>query len=231
MANKDSRIPIAIMIGKGSKLPAILQASNPSAKFTIKLVVSHKSFSPGVELALKNKIAAIYFKLPDYRNKIFKGEKNARADYMKRLAWFITQREYAPQLLVFAGWDLVMDKNFFSFFKADFGNGYAAINLHPALIPTDNKDSEITLPDGTKSPVIKGEQEQVLETVVAKNLSYFGPTVHFMVPTKYDTGKVVKREFIKISRDDTVESLRKKLMPAEDRILVESINEVISKNL
>ena len=150
---------------------------------------------------------------------------------MKTLGWFITQREYVPKLLVFAGWDLVMDKNFFDFFKCDFGEGYAAINLHPALMPIREESRLITLPDGSKTPVIKGEQQQVLEEVIKRRLTFFGPSVHFMVADQYDIGEVIKREFIKVSPKDTVESLRKKLMPAEDKILVESINEVIDKYL
>lgn len=150
---------------------------------------------------------------------------------MKRLGWFITQREYAPRLLVFAGWDLIMDKNFFNFFKADFGEGFAAINLHPALLPTASEKNQIPLPDGTNTPLIKGEQEKVLETVLKKKFTYFGPTVHFMVPTKYDTGEVIKREFIKVLSSDTVEALKKRLMPVEDKILIQSINKVITKYL
>lgn len=225
-----AKVPIAVMIGAGSKLPAILRvAAKEKSKFYISLVVSHKAFSKGVELAIKKNIPAIYFKLPDYRQRIFKGETSARSSFMKHLGWFISQREYSPKLLIFAGWDLVMDKNFFDFFKCDFGNGYAAINLHPALMPLDSENQKIKLPDGSTTKIIKGEQEEVLRAVIKNDLTYFGPSVHFMVPTEYDTGTVVKRAFIKVDKNDTIESLRKKLMPVEDRILVSAIEEVISK--
>lgn len=227
------KIPIAILIGGGSKLPNLIKAArNPKSRFFINLVASHRANSAGIELAIKNKIPAIYFKLPDYQKRIFSEKSSkSRADYMKRLGWFISQREYNPALLVFAGWDLVMDKNFFDYFKCNFGNGYPAINLHPALLPINREGSKIKLPDGSFSPVIKGEQQQVLKEVIAKKLSYFGPTVHFMVPTKYDTGAVVNRAFIKVLPQDTLESLKKKLMPIEDKILVESINKVMSIHL
>ncbi len=228
MAAKSTKIPIAIMIGGGSKLlPLIKAAAKPNPKFKITLVVSHKSNSPGVALAIKNKIPAIYFKLPDYRNRIFKGNSKARADFMKRLGWFITQREYMPKLLVFAGWDLVMDKNFLDFFKAKIGNGYAAVNLHPALLPIKKERTSIKLPDKSISPIIKGEQAEVLKKVIVKKVTYFGPTIHFMVPTKYDTGQVVEREFIKVGDSKTIDQLRKKLTPAEDKILIKAINKVI----
>ena len=224
------KIPIVILIGGGSKLPAILKAAkNPNSRFYLSLVVSHKAASYGVKLAIKNKIPGIYFKLPDYRKRIFNNKDSARPDYMKKLGWFITQREYKPRLLVFAGWDLVMDSNFFDFFKADIGNGYAAINLHPALMPLKNEGNKIKLPDGSTTPVIRGEQQEVLETVIKNKLTYFGPSIHFMVPTKFDTGIVIKREFIKINKNNTVKSLRKKLMPVEDKILVDSINEIVAR--
>ncbi len=87
------------------------------------------------------------------------------------------------------------------------------------------------MPDGTKSPIIKGEQKEVLQIVLKKNLSYFGPTIHFMVPTKFDTGKVIAREFIDVDGAKSAEEMRKKLLPTEDRILVGAINEVIDKYL
>lgn len=222
-----SKIPIAVLIGGGSKLPAILKAAkSPTSKFKITLVISHKKQSDGINLALKNNIPASYFNLVDWK----KRNESSRAGYMHYLGWFISQPVYSPELLVFAGWDLVMDANFFKFFKCKFGEGFAAINLHPALLPKTD-ESIIRLPDGTSSQVIKGEQEEVLRTVIKKRLTYFGPSVHFMVPTKYDTGKVIKRDFIKVSPNDILETLRKKLMPAEDKILVESINEVIDRYL
>lgn len=227
------KVPICVLIGAGSKLPAIIKAArSKSSNFYISLVVSHRADSPGIKYAISRKIPAIHFKLPDYRKRLnFKDGHKARVEYMKHLGWFISQREYNPALLVFAGWDLVVDNNLLNFFKADFGEGYTAINLHPSLLPISGEGSKIPLPDGKTSPVIKGEQEQVLESVVARKLTYFGPSVHFMVASGYDQGKVIKREFIEVGLAKTVEDLRKKLMPVEDKILVESINEVIDKHL
>lgn len=220
------------MTGAGSKLPAIIRAASArKSRFRISLVVSHRSFSAGVVFAISKKIPAIYFKLPDYRKRLPSNSPKARADYMKHLGWFISQREYQPALLVFAGWDLVMDKNFFNFFKANFGNGFAAINLHPGLLPKEGERGGVTLPDGTKSPIFRGEQQEVLEQVLKSKVTYFGPTVHFMIAGKFDTGRVIGREFIKVQKGETISSLRKKLMPIEDKLLVKSINEVVSKYL
>lgn len=220
------------MIGGGSKLPLIIEASkDKKSKFYISLVVSHKSESAGVSIAIKNKIPAIYFKLPDYRKRLEITKSKARADYMQKLGWFISQKEYMPKLLVFAGWDLIMDKNFFKFFKCSFGNGYAAINLHPAILPKKGESKKIKMPDGKFTPIIKGEQTEVLETVLAKKITYFGPTMHFMVADGYDTGEVLKRQFIKVGNSKTIEDLRKKLLPLEDKILISSINYVIKKYL
>ena len=52
-----------------------------------------------------------------------------------------------------------------------------------------------------------------------------------MIPTVYDTGEVIKREFIKVGKIKTIEDLRKKFMPIEDRIFIEAIDEVITKHL
>jgi len=218
------------MTGGGSKLPAIIKASKkPSSLFRISLVISHKNQSPGIELALKNKIPAVFFNLPDYRKRIFNGQEKARSSYSKTLGWFISQKEYAPKLLVFAGWDLIMDNIFFDFFKSPLGNGYAAINLHPALMPMGKEKSIISLPDRSKIPVIKGEQQLVLETVLKEKHTYFGPSIHFMNPKKFDTGTVIIRQPIKVGKVKTVAGLRNKLMPVEDKILITAINQTVKK--
>ncbi len=232
MSAKYDKVSVVVLIGGGSKLPALIKAAKEkSSKFELKLVVSHKSSSPGINLAIKNNIPAVFFNLPDYRKRLFSGDTKARADYMQRLGWFVSQKEYGPKLLVFAGWDLVMDKNFFDFFKCNFGNGYAAINLHPAILPRENEGHTIKMPDGRLTPVIKGEQAEVLNTVLEEKLTYFGPSVHFMVASGYDTGKIIKREFIKVGTSRNIDDLREKLLPIEDKILVSSINSVIEKYL
>jgi len=225
------KIPICLLIGGGSKLPVIIKAAkNPKSNFFISFVVSHKKDSSGIDLALKNQIPASYFNLPDFRKR-FSQNKDPKAQYMKLLGWFITQRPYEPKLLVFAGWDLIVDNNFMNYFKCNFGSGYAAINLHPAILPTENERGKIKLPDGTFTSIIKGEQTEVLKRVLSEKLTYFGPTVHFVRPSVYDTGKIIKREFIKVGNTKTIEDLRKKLMPVEDKILIESIREVINQYL
>lgn len=230
MSAKNDKVAIVVLIGGGSKLPALIKAATEkSSKFEIKLVVSHKSSSPGIDLATKNNIPAVFFNLPDFRRRLYDGDIKARADYMQKLGWFVSQKEYGPKLLVFAGWDLVMDKNFFDFFKCNFGNGYTAVNLHPAILPEGNESEEIKMPDGSTTPVIKGEQTEVLQQILDNKLTYFGPTVHFMVANGFDTGKVIEREFIKVGSAKSISDLRKKLMPVEDKVLVSSINSVIKK--
>lgn len=224
---KPEKVPVAILTGGGSKLPPLINlAKSRESKFKIALVVSHKKDSPGIDLALKNNIPAVYFNLIDWQ----KRTGQDRSDYMEYLGWFISQPAYSPKLLVFAGWDLVVDKNFLNFFKSEFGNGFAAVNLHPALLPMENESDKIPLPDGTFSPIIRGEQKEVLQEILYRKLTYFGPTVHFMAE-KYDAGKVIKREFIKVGGATTIEELRQKLLHIEDKILLESLNKVISEYL
>lgn len=224
MSSIIRKIPIIVMIGGGSKLPKLIRAAkSPKSKFRIVLVVTHKKNSNGINIAIKNNIPAAYFNLVDWRVRVGK----TRKEYMKYLGWFISQKSYNPKLLVFAGWDLVMDKNFFDHFKTKMGNGYAAINLHPALMKI-NGENDIKLPDGSRVPVIKGEQEAVLKEVIKRKYTYFGPSVHFMIPTEFDTGKVIERKFIKVGRIKKINQLQKKLMPAEDSILISAINKVVN---
>jgi len=210
------KFPISVLIGGGSRLPAILEyEKRPSTLGEVVLVVSHKKESPGIDLAAKEGIPAVYFNLVKWRNLTGK----SREEYMDALGFFVSQ--YEPKLVVLAGWDLVLDENFTKHFQ-----NVPIINLHPALL-TESGTGEITLPDGSKSPIFKGQLEEVLPKVLKAGVTYYGCTVHKIRPNTYDEGKIITQRVFKVEKGETTDTLAKKLHQEEDLALLEAIDKVL----
>lgn len=217
---KDKRIPIAFLVGAGSRFPAILSAAKaPNSAFRISVVVSHKKESPdGVDLARGKGLPAIYFNYVQLKLR-FSGKLERRL-YDKLLGAIITQSNYAPIGVFMAGWDLVLSPEFLNYFAR--GDGFwNVINLHPALI-TDENLTTYTTSQGLKIPVLRGVD--CLEAAWRQKLPVTGVSIHFATPT-FDVGPVILRREIKPDyKKETFEKFAKKFHELEDKTLVEAIN-------
>jgi folate-dependent phosphoribosylglycinamide formyltransferase PurN len=212
------KYPVVVLIGAGSRLPAVLEyEKRPDSLAKVVLVVSHKKESPGVNLAAKEGIPAVYFNLVKWRNRTGK----SREEYMDTLGYFVSQ--YDPKLVVLAGWDLVLDENFTRYFP-----NATIINLHPALL-TESGTGEIILPDNSKSPIFKGQVEEVLPEILKSGVTYYGCTIHEIKPNTYDEGEIIVQKSFKIKKGETVETLEEKLHKEEDIALAEALEKVLKK--
>lgn len=222
----QDKIPIAVLIGSGSRLPAIIKFSkNPNSPFYPSIIVSHKKGSEGIDYAKNLKIPAVYWNFVEWKNKTAK----SRQDYMQVLGYFISQSYYKPELVVTAGWDLILTKEFLNYFKRD-DNLFNVINLHPAPLPDNPKEKFVKFSDGTIVPVIKGEIDQILPQVLKMRVSKWGSTVHFL--TEYiDQGPVILRSEVDVKVNDTIDTLKKRLQNAEDQILPYAINLAVQNKL
>jgi folate-dependent phosphoribosylglycinamide formyltransferase PurN len=216
------KAPIAILCGRGSRLPAIISATKKkSSNFYISLVVSHRkpqegeSDVPGIALARKENIPAVYWNLIQMTNILGRGDDYRKA-YEENLAAFINQSYYKPQFIFMTGWMLILSKNFLKHFPL---NDYSrVINIHPFWLPDINENQEeITLPSGMKAPALRGPGDEVIKKTLELGLTYTGVTTYFLVPGAYDAGPVIKREWVGIAPGETPESLRIKLNEVEDR--------------
>ncbi|MBZ9572576.1 phosphoribosylglycinamide formyltransferase [Patescibacteria group bacterium] len=184
------KIRLAVLIGRGGRLPAIYKCCKKDPLVNLALVVSHKKESPGIEKAKKWGIEAFYFRFSDWQN-----QGKSREDYNRELARILKERKI--DLIVMAGWDLVMDKNFLSQFPNK------VINIHPSLCPAfPGLDSE----------------KQALDYGV----KITGCTLHF-VDEGVDTGPIIFQEAVEIKPNDTSETLQKKIHKKEEKILCKAI--------
>lgn len=122
MSSKMKKIRLAVLIGRGGRLPAVYKCCWKDPLVDLVLVVSHKKESPGVDFARERKIEGLYFRLTDWQ-----AQGKSREEYNRELARILKGRDIG--LVVLVGWDLVMDKNFLSQFP------HQVINIHPSLCP------------------------------------------------------------------------------------------------
>ncbi len=184
------KIKICALIGRGGRLPAIYNCVKDYPLAELALVVSHKKESPGIEWAKKQGIEAFYFRLSDW-----KAQGKDRLAFDDELGKMLKER--GIDLVVMAGWDLVVSKEFLKYFPN------AVINIHPALSPAF---------PGLDAP------KQALEYGV----KITGCTLHF-VDEGVDTGPIIFQRAVKIEDNDTLESLEEKIHQQEEEILCEGM--------
>ena len=184
------KIKLAVLIGKGGRLRAIYKCCQRDPLVDLVLVVSHKKESPGIDFAKERKIEGFYFRLSDWQT-----QGKSREEYNQELARILKERNI--DLVVMAGWDLVMDKNFLSQFPNK------VINIHPSLCPA--------------FPGMNAEKQ-----ALKYGAKITGPTLHF-VDEGVDTGPIIFQEAIEIKPNDTSETLQKKIHQKEEKILCQAI--------
>lgn len=181
---------MAALIGRGGRLRAIYQCAKRDPLVDLVLVLSHKKESPGIEVAKKWGVEAHYFRLSDWNDR-----GKSREDYDKGLAEIL--KEVRVDLVVMAGWDLLMSAEFLR----QFPN--RVMNIHPSLCPA--------------FPGMEAEKQ-----ALDYGVKYTGCTLHF-VDSGTDTGPVILQRVVKIEPGETIESLQKKIHRKEDEILRQGI--------
>ena len=101
------------------------------------------------------------------------------------------------RFLCLAGFMKILSNNFIKTF------GYKIINIHPSLLP-------------------KYKGLNTHRRVLKNNEKYSGCTVHFVTP-KLDSGKIISQKKIWIDKNETENSLRKKILLQEHKIYPKSI--------
>jgi len=90
------------------------------------------------------------------------------------------------------------------------------INIHPSLIPAYSGMGYYGM--------------KVHEAVIENREAYSGATVHF-VDEGADTGQIIVQERVAVTGDDTPDSLAKKVLEIEHRLLVETTAKLCLGNL
>ncbi|MBI3953277.1 MAG: phosphoribosylglycinamide formyltransferase, partial [Chloroflexi bacterium] len=213
MNSQEAKRPIAVLIGGGGRLQAIADyCQRPETAARIAIVVSHKRQSPGLEWARERGWPAVYWNLVHWRK-----QGGTREEFDEALARFLTQPNYSPELVVMAGWDLVLSARFLKHFARD--GTYRVLNLHPALLP-DGPGASYRCADGTVIPAFRGED--AIAAALKAGVPRTGCTVHIATPS-FDEGPVVLRSEVPVLPGDSAESLGARIHAEEERILPQAI--------
>lgn len=182
------RLPTVVLIsGRGSNLQSIIdQTSTRQLPITIRAVISNESDAYGL---VRARNAGIPTGVLDHR------AFASRADYDHALMQLID--EYAPQLVVLAGFMRVLGEAFV--------NHYAGrlMNIHPSLLP--------------EFPGLD-THARALESSATQH----GATVHF-VSAALDAGPIIIQAALPVHASDTPETLADRVLKQEHRIYPQAI--------
>ena len=105
-------------------------------------------------------------------------------------------------LICLAGFMKILSKTFIKNFNGKI------LNIHPSLLPK-----------------FKGLNTH--ERAIKKKEKYSGCTVHYVSP-KLDSGKIILQKKVKINKNDTSESLAKKILFQEHKLYPKAILKIFS---
>lgn len=188
-------------------MPGIVAGvGRPDSRAEISLVLSFKKKSPGLDWAIEQGLPAWPWRWSEW-----KAKGHSREEYDQSLAQVLIENRI--DLIVLAGWGLLLSPAFIAQFKGRI------INVHPALL-TENFDSHVTLSDGRSIEVFRGNN--AIELALAAGVDTTGCTVHY-VTDQMDAGPILLKQEVPILPGDSFESLAERIHAMEDRLLPEGI--------
>ena len=138
---------------------------------------------------------------------VSKGFKGNRWDYDKKIITVLQKHGVTPKngIVCLAGFMRIISPQFIRKYKNKI------LNMHPALLPA--------------FPGLDA-QKQAIEYGV----KYSGCTVHF-VDDGVDTGPIIIQSVVKINKNDTEETLTKKILRQEHKIYPEAVRLLAEKKI
>ena len=139
-----------------------------------------------------------YAKTSKITKKIFNFEKRNKSEN-KILAYL---KRHDIRMVFLAGFMKILTRNFISKFKGKI------LNIHPSLLP-------------------KYKGLNTHQRALDNDEKYSGCTVHF-VNSKLDSGKIILQKKVKISKNETKETLAKKILIQEHRLYPKAILKIFN---
>jgi folate-dependent phosphoribosylglycinamide formyltransferase PurN len=204
---QSRKVRLGVLIGGGSRLPGIVDGVNrPESRAEISLILSYKKKSAGLDWAIEQGLPARPWRWSEW-----KAQGRGREEYDQALAQVLEENRI--ELIVLAGWGLLLSPAFIERFKGRI------INVHPALL-TEHFDPQVTLSDGRSIEVFRGNN--AIELALAAGVDTTGCTVHY-VTEQMDAGPVLLKQEVPILASDSFDSLAGRIHAMEDRLLPEGI--------
>ena len=138
---------------------------------------------------------------------VSKGFKGTRWDYDKKIIKVLQKNGVTPTngLICLAGFMRIISPQFIRKYRNKI------LNMHPALLPA--------------FPGLNAQKQ-----AIDYGAKYSGCTVHF-VDDGVDTGPIIIQSVVKISKNDTEETLAKKILKQEHKIYPEAVKLLAQKKI
>ena len=191
--------------GAGTNLQALLDAiASRTLDAEVVVVVSSRADAGALRQAGCAGIAAVSLPLAD------RHDPAARHAYDLQLADVLLA--FKPDLLVLAGWMLILTPAFLNRFPGRI------VNVHPALLPDDGGIEVLT--SRGLLPALRGAR--VVRDALAQRLPVSGATVHY-VTTAVDAGPVILRHEVPVLPDDNEMTLHERIKTVEHQLLPRAV--------
>ena len=185
---------------KKVKAAVFISGTGSNLKSLIKF--SKKKKSPiSIDLIISNNPKAKGLKLGKI-NKIKRKVYDFNKRYKIENRILSDLKEHKVKMICLAGFMEILSKNFITKFKGKI------LNIHPSLLP-------------------KYKGLNTHQRALNNNDKYSGCTVHF-VNSKLDSGKIILQKKVKISKNDTKNSLARKVLIQEHKLYPRSIIKIFS---
>jgi phosphoribosylglycinamide formyltransferase-1 len=191
--------------GSGTNLQALLDATaGGTLEAEVAVVVSDRTDAGALRRAAAAGVAAVSLPLGDRHDPV------VRQAYDRRLAEVI--HAFEPDLIVLAGWMLILTPVFLDRFPGRI------VNVHPALLP-DGGGIEVLTSHG-RLPALRGPR--AVRDALRRRLPATGATVHY-VTTTVDSGPVILKEEVPVLPDDDEIRLHERIKSVEHRLLPRAV--------
>ena len=185
---------------KKVKSAVFISGNGSNLKSLIKF--SKKKKSPiSIDLIISNNPKAKGLKLGKI-NKIKRKVYNFKRKYKIENQILSDLKEHKVKMICLAGFMKILSRNFVTKFKGKI------LNIHPSLLP-------------------KYKGLNTHQRALDNNEKYSGCTVHF-VNSKLDSGKIILQKKVKILKNDTKNSLARKVLIQEHKLYPRSILKIFS---
>lgn len=185
---------------KKVKAAVFISGTGSNLKSLIKFSIKKKS-PISIDLIISNNPKAKGLKLGKI-NKIKRKVYNFKKKYKIENQILSDLKKYKIKMICLAGFMEILSRNFITKFKGKI------LNIHPSLLP-------------------KYKGLNTHQRALDNNEKYSGCTVHF-VNSKLDSGKIVLQKKVKISKNDTKNSLARKVLIQEHKLYPRSILKIFS---
>ncbi len=191
--------------GSGSNAQALIDATRAGdLAAEIVAVISDRPDAPVLRRAARAAIPAVALPLQD------RHDPGLREAYDGQLADVVAA--FRPDLVVLAGWMLVLTPAFLDRFPG------RVVNVHPALLPDGGGETVATT--AGPLPVLRGAR--TVRDALRRGLPLTGATVHYVTEI-VDDGPVLLREEVPISPDDDETSLHERIKRTEHQLLPRAV--------